>query len=187
MREKFIGWNGTNYVEESLRVVWALKILHLFNLALLVKQRWRLLQAPQSLYCHMGPNPSYIWRSILAGWKVLVNWVVWKPSVTGTTRAIWNATPSGMYSVQSGYTCFEADLQTLVEGESSCSQSRRQVWRKFWKLQLPGKVKHFSGEPIMTLCPHISIFTEGRLETRRCVLSTFRMLKQSHTSYGNVF
>uniref|UniRef100_A0A2N9EYX1 Reverse transcriptase zinc-binding domain-containing protein n=1 Tax=Fagus sylvatica TaxID=28930 RepID=A0A2N9EYX1_FAGSY len=45
--------------------------------------------------------------------------------------------PSGMYSVQSGYTCLEADLRTLVEGESSCSQSRHQVWRKFWKLQLP--------------------------------------------------
>ena len=38
----------------------------------------------------------------------------------------------------------------------------------------------------MTLCPHISIFTRRRLETRHCVLSAFKMLKQSHTSYGNV-
>jgi hypothetical protein len=126
------------------------KNLHLFNLALLAKQRWWLLQAPQSLYCRifkakyfptcsfldatLGPNPSYIWRSILVGRKVLVNRVIWKPSVTGTTRAIWNFTPSGTYSMQSGYTCLEVDLRTLVEGESSCSQSRRRVWRKFWKL-----------------------------------------------------
>ena len=82
-------------------------------------------------------------KRVLAGRKVLVNRVVWKLGVTGTTCAIWNATPSGSYSVQSGYTCLEANLRTLVEGESSWSQSRRQVWRKFWKLQLPGKVKHF--------------------------------------------
>ena len=129
------------------------------TLALLAKQGWRLLQALQSLYCRLfkakyfstcsfldttlGPNLSYIWRNILAGRKVLVSRVVWKPGVTGTTHAIWNATPSSTYSVQLGYTCLEVELQTLVEGESSCSQSHRQVYRKFWKLQLPSKVKHF--------------------------------------------
>ena len=60
------------------------------------------------------PNPSYIWRSILAGRKVLFNRIVWKPGVTSTTCAIWNAIPSGTYSVQLGYTCLEADLRILV-------------------------------------------------------------------------
>ena len=107
----------------------------------------------------------------MAGRKVLVNWVVWKPSVTGTTRAIWNATPSGMYSVQSGYTCFEADLQTLVEGESSCSQSRRQVWRKFWKLQLPGKVKHFLWRAFHdTLSTHFNLYRRKIRDLPLCTI-----------------
>ena len=33
------------------------------------------------------------------------------------------------------------------------------------------KLNTFSGELTMTLCPHISIFIEGKLETCRCVLS----------------
>ncbi|XP_019160712.1 PREDICTED: uncharacterized protein LOC109157266 [Ipomoea nil] len=61
--------------------------LHEFNVALLAKQGWRLLTTPQSLvsqllkakYCPncdftdavLGNNPSYMWRSILAGQHVL--------------------------------------------------------------------------------------------------------------------
>uniref|UniRef100_A0A2N9HP17 Reverse transcriptase domain-containing protein n=1 Tax=Fagus sylvatica TaxID=28930 RepID=A0A2N9HP17_FAGSY len=118
------------------------KNLHLFNLALLAKQGCQLLQAPH----------------ILAGRKVLVNRVVWKPSVTCTTRAIWNAILSASPAARFG-------------GNFGSSSSQL-------------KLNTFSGEPTMTLYPHISIFIGGRLETRRCALSAFRMLKQSHTSYA---
>ena len=58
----------------------AFRKLHLFNVALVVKQDWRVLTCPNSLVArlykakyfsntHMfdtplGPNPSYIWRSV---------------------------------------------------------------------------------------------------------------------------
>ncbi|XP_019179038.1 PREDICTED: uncharacterized protein LOC109174248 [Ipomoea nil] len=63
------------------------KRLHEFNLALLAKQGWRLLIHPTSLVsrllkakyyptsdfmgAHLGNNPSFIWRSIMAGQQVL--------------------------------------------------------------------------------------------------------------------
>ena len=60
---------------------------HEFNLAMLGKQGWRLLQKPSSLvaqifkarYYHsssfleanIGPNPSYVWRSVLASQELI--------------------------------------------------------------------------------------------------------------------
>jgi hypothetical protein len=83
----------------------------------------------------------------------------------------WNATPSGMYFVQSGYTCLEADFRTLVEGESSCSQSRRQLWRKFWKLQLLGKVKHFLWRAYHdTLPTHFNLYQRKIRDSLLCTI-----------------
>jgi hypothetical protein len=80
------------------------KKLHLFNRVLLAKQGWRLLQAPHSLFgqlfkakyfpscsfleASLGSNPSYLWRSILAGWEVLKKGVDWQHQIGGPPRPI---------------------------------------------------------------------------------------------------
>ncbi len=96
---------------------------------------------------------------------------MWKPGVTGINRAIWNATPSGSYSVQLGYTCLKADLRTLVEGENSYNQSCCQVWRKFWKLQLPNKVKHFLWRAYHdTLSTHFNLYRKKIRDSPLCTI-----------------
>jgi hypothetical protein len=68
--------------------------LHMFNLAMLARQSWRLLQNPDSLCCVVlkalyfpessileaasRPGMSYTWRSILRGLNLLKEGVVWR-------------------------------------------------------------------------------------------------------------
>ena len=78
--------------------------IHSFNLALLAKQGWWLLQHPASLFCRvfkakyfpqtnflhasMGSNPSYIWRSFLAAQDLLRRGSRWQIR-NGTRINIW--------------------------------------------------------------------------------------------------
>ncbi|XP_019149856.1 PREDICTED: uncharacterized protein LOC109146658 [Ipomoea nil] len=82
------------------------KKLHEFNLALLAKQGWRLIVCPTSIVgralkakyfpssdfldATLGNNPSYIWRSILAGIPVLRAGMV-KRIGDGKDTTIWGA------------------------------------------------------------------------------------------------
>ena len=67
--------------------------LHIFNMALLANQSWRLLQNPQSLFYRvfkaryfpncsimeatLGNNPSFLWWSILSGREVILKGLSW--------------------------------------------------------------------------------------------------------------
>ena len=67
--------------------------LHLFNLAMLARQGWRILQNPNSLCAQLlrakygtngplmqaseGPGISYTWRSIVRGFQALQKGVIW--------------------------------------------------------------------------------------------------------------
>lgn len=86
--------------------------MELFNLALLAKQAWRVLQEPLSLSARvlkavyfpgenfldaeLGPSPSRIWRSILDGREVLKEGLIRRIG-TGELTPIWttNWLPSG--------------------------------------------------------------------------------------------
>lgn len=75
-----------------------------FNLAMLARQGWRLIQAPESLCARVlrakyfadgdmlnaSPTPgmSYVWRSILKGIKVLKMGIIWRVG-NGTNIRIW--------------------------------------------------------------------------------------------------
>jgi hypothetical protein len=75
-----------------------------FNLAMLARQGWRLLQAPNSLCARVlkalyfadgdvlsaGPMPgmSYVWRSILKGIQVLKLGIIWRVGDRNNIR-IW--------------------------------------------------------------------------------------------------
>lgn len=78
--------------------------LELFNLSLLARQGWRIIQNPSSLIARilkavyfpntsflealMGSHPSQIWRSILEGREVLVQGIVRRIG-DGRTTEIW--------------------------------------------------------------------------------------------------
>ncbi|XP_019189997.1 PREDICTED: uncharacterized protein LOC109184451 [Ipomoea nil] len=102
--------------EPKMRGGIGFKKLHEFNVALLAKHGWRLLSHPESLVCRLlqakyypqtdfmeaqlGRNPSYIWRSILAGQEVLKKGVAWRIG-DGLDTKIWgwnwvsdNSTPA---------------------------------------------------------------------------------------------
>lgn len=79
--------------------------LEIFNLALLTRQAWRILQEPNSLSARilksvyfpdtsilnatLGSHPSQISRSITEGMDVLVQGLIRRIG-DGTTREIWN-------------------------------------------------------------------------------------------------
>lgn len=81
------------------------KKLHEFNLALLCKQGWRLLNSPETLVArlfkakyypthsfleaNLGSNPSFIWRSILAG-KDLLKIGLTRRIGSGSDSKIWD-------------------------------------------------------------------------------------------------
>ena len=82
------------------------KSLHEFNLAILSKQRWRFITNPNSLVyrlfkakylpkgnffdAQLGPNPSFIWRSILVGKDLLKSGCVVRNG-SGDNTGIWDS------------------------------------------------------------------------------------------------
>ncbi|XP_042942917.1 uncharacterized mitochondrial protein AtMg00310-like [Carya illinoinensis] len=109
-----------------------------FNLAMLAKKGWRLLQNPNSLAAQvlsakyfpngvflkakLGRKPSFIWRSILAAKPLLEEGLVWR---LGNDQSIkiwqdkWLPTPSS-YRVQSGINILgvEARVAKLIDRDT---------------------------------------------------------------------
>jgi hypothetical protein len=132
----------------------------MFNMALLAKQCWRLLQNPQSLFYRvfkawyfpncsimeatLGNNPSFLWRSILSGREVILKGLSWRSSNNGRTPLpIWSRTKTGFFTVQLAYVLLESEKRGSFSGECSNVQGLRWFWKKTWKLAIPGKIKHF--------------------------------------------
>ncbi len=130
-----------------------------FNTALLAKQCWRILQNPQSLFSRvfkaryfptcsfldapLGSNPSFLWRSILSSREVLTKGLSWHHRDGQLTRPIWSETKSGIFTVKSAYEMMEKECSRSTIGECSYTAETRWLWRKNWKLAIPGKVEHF--------------------------------------------
>ena len=132
------------------------------------------------------PNPSYIWRNILAGQKV---WSIglYGSQVSQILLVLFGMLPPRVCTLCSwGILAWKQTFGLWQRAKAPAASPVARYGGNFGSSSSQVKLNIFSGEPIMTLCPHISIFTRRRLETRCCVLSAFRMLKQSHTSYGNV-
>jgi hypothetical protein len=131
--------------------------LHSFNTTLLEKQCWWLLHNTQSLFyrvfkaryfpscsftdAQMG-LPSFLWRSI-SGREVLNKGLRWHHKEGKLSRPLWSETKTGVFSVKSAYEMLEIERSRSIIGECSYSVQLRWLWRKTWKLAIPGKIKHF--------------------------------------------
>ena len=143
--------------------------LFLFNSSFLSKQCWRLLTTPQSLFyrvfkaryfpsCNileasLGSNPSFLWRSLLLGRDVVKKGLQWNNVNGSITRPLWSGTKSGLFSIKSAYEMLERDKRESLMGECSHMGESRWLWRKTWKLAIPGKIKHFLWRAYHELLP----------------------------------
>ena len=98
----WIGWNTLASRKE--KGVLGYRDLHLFNLAMLARQCWRLIQAPDSLCARLlkaryfpngsvwsakeGPGISYTWRSLIRGMRAIENGIIWRVG-DGNQIRIW--------------------------------------------------------------------------------------------------
>jgi hypothetical protein len=151
--------------------------LHFFNTALLVKQSWRLLNKPHSLFFRvfkaryfprstfleapLGSNPSFLWRSILLGREVIKKGLQWNSQDDRLERPIWNGTKSGVFTVKSAYELLEGERRAAM-GECSHRGELNWLWCKVWKLSVPGKVKH-----LIWRAYHETLPTNHQLHRRR--------------------
>uniref|UniRef100_A0A2N9IM41 Reverse transcriptase domain-containing protein n=1 Tax=Fagus sylvatica TaxID=28930 RepID=A0A2N9IM41_FAGSY len=130
--------------------------LHMFNTALLSKQCWRLLENQQSLF----------FRVFKA--KYFPSCVRWIYKLGSLPQLSWSETKTGIFTVKSAYHLLEKTLKEESRGESSSAQIFRWLWRKNWKLSIPGKIKHFIWRAF-----HESLPTSHNLFRRKIIPNPF--------------
>ncbi|OMP01909.1 reverse transcriptase [Corchorus capsularis] len=150
-----------------------------FNLALLAKQCCRIIHNENSLCSRLlkakyfrdrtfmsatlGANPSFLWRSLLAGRDVIKLGSRWRVG-NGSSIEVWtdnwlnkainlrpqartgvacqpikHGTTNGHYTVKSGYYV----ARNLLGKESPVVEDRQAIWRRIWGATIQPKVKFF--------------------------------------------
>lgn len=138
--------------------------LELFNLALLAKQAWRLLQDPHSLSARvlkavyfpdddfleatLGSNPSRVWRSVMDGREVLREGLIRRIG-TGEDTPIWtmNWLPSG--NMRRPVKVSKPNLPVMVSELIDSSEARWDM-EKLSQFFTPADVVTITGIPICT-------------------------------------
>jgi hypothetical protein len=101
--DKKMHWISWNKLTDPKEGGLGFRDIHVFNLAMLAKQGWRLIHAPDSLCAKVlkasyfpnsdvlqaSRNMSYTWRSILKGIDVLNRGVIWRVG-NGSSINIWS-------------------------------------------------------------------------------------------------
>ncbi|CAM8979009.1 unnamed protein product [Rhodiola kirilowii] len=155
-----------------------LKRLELMNLALLAKQGWRIMTKRELLVskifqakyfpgmrlveAQIGNRPSYAWRGIMEAADIIRHGAEW---VDGEETYSWKKDGSGEFTVKGAYLCaLEIDkFRSPPRGEQSDGSDSRKFWRKFWRLQVPERIKHFGWRLF-----HDSLPTRMNLLRRGC-------------------
>ena len=85
-------------------------------------------------------------------------------------KQIWAETSNGLFSVRSAYKV-AMDLSKHIESASSSDgDSMRQFWKKFWKIKVPHKIRHFIWRVARDILPtkanlvHRHVILEGGCE-----------------------
>lgn len=160
MEAKTIHWiNSYNLCKGKKDGGMGFRDFELFNMALLAKQAWRLLNQPATLvsrimkaryfpqysiiHASRRPNSSFAWQSIYEGMKYLKQGLSFP---NGNDSPSWVGDSSGVFTVKSGYNLFLSikQMSVLHKGEASDPSSVSSFWSRMWKLNLPSKIKKFT-------------------------------------------
>lgn len=132
--------------------------LESLNYALLMKQLWRILKSRELLVSkvlmvkylrnqglmHYKPkrSDSYLWKSLCSSLEIFKLGIL-EDSSSG--EILWKQSPSGTYSVKSGYALAskwsQAQRSTPTLGESSNRATQERFWSKFWRMGVPSRAK----------------------------------------------
>ena len=169
------------------------KDFELFNLAMLAKQAWRLLQKPNSLSARLlksiyypnvdilqaslGGHPSQIWRSIIEGRDVLKQGLIRRVG-NGATTNIWTDNWLPRKEMLQPYGCIAANPPQLVSeliDPTSASWIKQRVNEVFMLMD----ATVILGIPLCTR--NIDDFWSWNFETKGIfsVKSTYRMLSET--------
>ena len=172
------------------------KVLKAFNLALLAKQGWRIIQNPDSLLCRVlkakyfkstsflevqvGNSPSYTWRSLMESKSVVergMRWNIGNGRSVDVWRDRWLPTPNSFKVISL------RSHGSLVERVEHLLDSDRKAWdiNKMRSTFLPFKAKTMLGIPISPSLPNDSriwTWTSNGIFTVRSVYGVaLKMLK----------
>ncbi|KAL9678847.1 hypothetical protein QQ045_016698 [Rhodiola kirilowii] len=157
--DRSIHWTNRETIlkEKDLRGL-GIRDFEFFNIALLMKQAWRLLKKPDILMSRimkaryfatsnfldssLGWRPSHAWKSIFMTKDILIQ---------GLSRNreedeyVWKLTSSGEFDCKTAYKLIKEirEASGTVTGESSDSARIKGFWNKVWKLTIPNKIKVF--------------------------------------------
>ncbi|XP_030963604.1 uncharacterized protein LOC115984727 [Quercus lobata] len=104
---------------------------------------------------------------------------------------VWLAKRSGQFSVKSGYKCL-CDDPYVSEFDSESTEAHRGLWKGVWRLNVPGKIKHFLWKCCTNALPtkenllkRTIISESGCVKVRQVWLRTFGWLDHNRVAEGS--
>lgn len=158
VKDKGIHWvNRDVLLKDKLQGGMGFRSLDSFNVALLMKQLWRISKNPTLLISQMLKAKYFDRHSIIESkqkvndsfaWKSICNVLdIFKNGIDGDRQNpmtwCWKYGSSGMFSVKEGYR-FAYEWKMAVasnHGSYSDTDQTRNQWKKLWKIKAPDRVK----------------------------------------------